>query len=77
MAREVEVGKETARASPFPLAARFAAFVAERHPFALAPAVAAFEAVCRREPGRDRPAIEALRPALAEALRRQLGGGAG
>ncbi len=72
MAREVEVGKDAARASPFPLATRFAAFVAERHPFALAPALAAFETACRREPGRDRPAIEALREPLAEALRRRL-----
>ncbi len=51
---------------------RFAAFIAERHPFALTSAVAAFEAVCRKEPGRDPAAIEALRAPLAETLRRQL-----
>jgi 2-oxoisovalerate dehydrogenase E1 component len=51
---------------------RFAAFIAERHPFALASAVAAFEAACREEPGRDPAAIEALRPGLAESLKRHL-----
>jgi hypothetical protein len=61
-----------AAAPPAGLAARFAAFVAERHPFALASVVAAFGTVCRREPERDRPAIEALRSPLAEALRRHL-----
>jgi 2-oxoisovalerate dehydrogenase E1 component len=50
---------------------RFAAFVAERHPFALAPAAAAFEAVCPRDPGRAPAAIEALRPRLAQALLRE------
>jgi 2-oxoisovalerate dehydrogenase E1 component len=49
---------------------RFAAFVAERYPFALTSAVAAFEAVCRKEPGRDPAAIEALRPRLVESLKR-------
>src|SRR6266496_992109 len=49
---------------------RFAAFVAERHPFALTSAVSAFEAVCRKEPGRDPAVIEALRPGLAESLKR-------
>ncbi len=51
---------------------RFAAFVAERHPFALTSAVAAFEAVCRKEPGRDPAAIEALRTTLPESLKRHL-----
>src|SRR5258706_7194234 len=50
------------------IAGRFAAFVAERHPFALAPAVAAFETVCPGDPGRDAGAIEALRPRHAQAL---------
>jgi 2-oxoisovalerate dehydrogenase E1 component len=51
------------------LAARFAAFVAERHPFALQPATEAFRAVCATDPGRDADAIDALRAPLAEALR--------
>src|SRR6266536_4403746 len=51
---------------------RFAAFVAERHPFALTSAVSAFEAFCRKEPGRDPAAIDALRPGLAESLKRHL-----
>src|SRR5438105_10921745 len=50
------------------LSGRFASLVAERHPFALAPAVAAFDAVCPSDPGRDPGAIEALRPRLAKAL---------
>ncbi len=54
------------------LSQRFTAFVAERFPFGLAPATAAFSAVCRRDPGRDPAAIEALRPVLAETLRREL-----
>ena len=52
------------------LAARFAAFVAERHPFALASAIKAFESVCPRDPGRDTGAIEALRAPLSAALAR-------
>ena len=54
------------------LSRRFAAFVAERFPFGLASATAAFSAVCRRDPGRDPAAIEALRPALAATLRQEL-----
>jgi 2-oxoisovalerate dehydrogenase E1 component len=56
------------------LTARFAAFVAERFPFALAPALQAFQSVCPTEPGRDAAAIESLRPALAAALARSLAG---
>ncbi|HEX7254147.1 MAG TPA: thiamine pyrophosphate-dependent enzyme [Thermoanaerobaculia bacterium] len=56
------------------LSQRFASFVAERQPFALRPALAAFESVCRREPGRDAAAIDVLRAPLAEALRRELAG---
>jgi 2-oxoisovalerate dehydrogenase E1 component len=48
--------------------------VAERHPFALRPALSAFTAVCERDPGRNSAMIEALRPALAVALRRELAG---
>lgn len=52
------------------LAARFAAFVAERHPFALPAAWAAFRSVCPREPERSEAQIEALREPFAEALTR-------
>ena len=54
------------------LSRRFAAFVAERFPFALAPATAAFSSVCRQDPGRDPAAIAAIRSALAESLNREL-----
>src|SRR5205085_8831483 len=50
------------------LSGRFASFIAERHPFALVSAVAAFDAVCPPDPGRDPGAIEALRPRFAKAL---------
>jgi 2-oxoisovalerate dehydrogenase E1 component len=56
------------------LAARFAAFVAERHPFALRPALEAFERVCPAEPGRDPGRIENLRTPFADALARALAG---
>ena len=49
------------------LSGRFAAFVAERHPFALALAVAAFETVCPADPGRDKGAIEHYRRVLEAA----------
>ncbi|MEO8188982.1 MAG: thiamine pyrophosphate-dependent enzyme [Acidobacteriota bacterium] len=53
---------------------RFAAFVAERHPFALPPAAAAFSRACPKDPGRDAAAIDALRPEFADALARELAG---
>ena len=56
------------------LAARFASFVAERHPFAIAPAVLAFQTICPSDPGRDASRIEALRPLFARALARELAG---
>src|SRR5215831_13095590 len=56
------------------LAARFAAFVTERFPFALDRAIDAFGAVCREEPGRDPAAIDRLRGPLAEALARRIDG---
>jgi 2-oxoisovalerate dehydrogenase E1 component len=52
------------------LAARFAAFVAERFPFALEPALEAFQSACPGDPGREAEALEALRQPVAEALRR-------
>jgi 2-oxoisovalerate dehydrogenase E1 component len=53
------------------LLARFAAFVAERHPFALRPALAAWESVAGSSDDIDAlrdPLRRALEPALAEAL---------
>ncbi len=55
-----------------PLAARFGAFVAERFPFALAPAFEAFRSVSASDPGRDETAIEALRRPVSEALLRAI-----
>ncbi len=54
------------------LASRFGAFVAERHPFALADALDVFEAVTHSaEPGGE-AAIDALRPAFRRELGRRL-----
>src|SRR5262249_19856821 len=54
------------------LARRFGAFVAEHHPFALADALAAFDAAARGgEPSGD-AAVDALRPALRRELMRRL-----
>ncbi len=53
------------------LVARFAAFIAERHPFALRPALAAFESIAGGSDDLDalrEPLRRALEPALAEAL---------
>ncbi len=46
------------------IASRFGAFVAERHPFALAVALEAFEAACGGRDPNGEAAIDALRPAL-------------
>ncbi len=54
------------------LGSRFAAFVAERHPFALADAVDAFEAVTRGTDPCDEAGIDALRPALRRELARRI-----
>ena len=56
------------------VASRFAAFVAERHPFALADAVEAFEAAAAGRSPRDAAALDALRPVLARELTRRFGG---
>src|SRR5689334_14583763 len=54
------------------IASRFGAFVAERHPFALADALDAFEeARAGREPRTDAE-IDAVRPLLGRALARRL-----
>jgi hypothetical protein len=51
------------------LASRFAAFVAERHPFALPYAIDAFEAAgISAIKGRDAVKLDAARPALRRAL---------
>ena len=54
------------------LASRFGAFVAERHPFALAEALGAFKAATRGREPRGAAAIEALRPALCRAISERL-----
>jgi len=56
------------------LARRFAAFVAEVFPFALAPAVEAFEAAAGDSAAKDAAAIESLRPRLAAELAARLPG---
>src|SRR4051812_18380835 len=50
------------------LASRFGAFVAERYPFALRPALEAFAAAAGARDLRDETAIDALRPALRRDL---------
>ena len=74
MAREIETRPPGAERSASSLAGRLAAFVAERHPFALAPALQAFALVCPRDPGRDGAAIEALRDPFGKELKRLLAG---
>ena len=53
---------------------RLAAFVGERHPFALGPAIEAFTLVCPRDPGRESADIDALREPFARELTRLLAG---
>ena len=57
---------------PTGLASRFGAFVAERHPLALADALEALEAVTRGGMPSDEHGIEALRPAFRRELGRRL-----
>ncbi len=66
MARPAELERLTG------LASRFGAFVAERHPFALADALDALEAAAGGGDPRTSEAIEALRPALHRELSRRL-----
>src|SRR5947209_4576273 len=54
------------------LARRFGAFVAERHPLALADALDAFEAAGGGREPRDEASIDAMRPALHRELTRRL-----
>jgi 2-oxoisovalerate dehydrogenase E1 component len=62
------MAKPAALSKPTGLASRFGAFVAERHPLALADALDAFEAAAGDGGLRDETAIEALRPALRREL---------
>ena len=66
MAKPAELQKLTG------LASRFGAFVAERHPFALAEALDACDAVTRGAEPRGEADIDALRPALRRELGRRL-----
>src|SRR6266478_6012312 len=54
------------------IAARFGAFVAERHPLALAGALDALEAVTRGHAPTDHSGLDALRPAFRRELGRRL-----
>jgi 2-oxoisovalerate dehydrogenase E1 component len=66
MAKPAELEKLTG------LASRFGAFVAERHPFALADALDAFDAATGGSALQDEAAIEAARPALQRELKKRL-----
>jgi 2-oxoisovalerate dehydrogenase E1 component len=57
------------------IAGRFGAFVAERHPLALAGALDALEAVIRGHVPTDQPGLDALRPAFRRELGRRLQSG--
>ncbi len=72
MARSIDSETAVSARSRTTLATRFAAFVAERYPFALRGALSAFEATGSPDPGRDPAEIEALRGPLAEALQKTL-----
>src|SRR5476651_661688 len=66
MAKQAELEKLTGFAS------RFGAFVAERHPFALADALDAFEKATAGRDLKDEKTIEAARPALQRELKKRL-----
>jgi 2-oxoisovalerate dehydrogenase E1 component len=66
MAKPAELEKLTG------LASRFGAFVAERHPFALADALDAFEKATGGRELRDERAMEAARPVLRRELKKRL-----
>ena len=66
MAKPAELEKLTG------LASRFGAFIAERHPFALADALEALEKVTGGKDPREEGAIEAARPALRRELTKRL-----
>ena len=54
------------------LASRFGAFIAERHPLALADSLEAFEKATNGREPQDEKAIEAVRPALQRELKKRL-----
>jgi len=56
------------------MAARLGAFVAERHPFVVSDAMAAFEAAAKATQPADAQAIDALRPGFRRELTRRLRG---
>ncbi len=66
MAKPAELQKLTG------IARRFGAFVAERHPLALADALDAFDAVVGGREPTDETSIEGLRPAFHRELTRRL-----
>src|SRR2546422_7379533 len=66
MARSAELHRVTG------IASRLGAFVAERHPLALADALEAFEAVAGARAPSDERGIDALRPAFRRELARRL-----
>ncbi len=66
MAKPAELDKLTG------LASRFGAFIAERHPFALADALEAFEKAGGGKDPRTETAIEAVRPVLRRELTKRL-----
>src|SRR5262249_52531178 len=66
MAKPAELEKLTG------LARRFGAFVAERHPFALADALDAFEAAAGAREPHDEAGIDALRAAVVRELTKGL-----
>src|SRR5712691_9012354 len=66
MAKPAELEKLTG------LASRFGAFVAERHPFALADSLEVFETVTAGRDPRDEAGIDALRAAFRRELTRRL-----
>src|SRR5690242_8998113 len=66
MAHRAEIEKRTG------LAARFGAFVAERHPFALEDALAALDAAAAGREPRSEADVEALRAPLRRELARRL-----
>src|SRR5919197_500471 len=68
---DVVIGRDVSAGPPSGpgLVGRFAAFVAEHDPHALAAATEAFRVACPAPPAeRDAAALEALRPALRHAL---------
>src|SRR5215468_8530045 len=68
------MGKPAQLAKLTGIASRFGAFVAERHPFALDEALAAFEAVAPSRDPQDEAGFETMRAAFGRELTRRLQG---